>query len=236
MVRFDQDDDDERIGEDFGQVDGDRSRRAEFEPRSAGQPWLRNNGMPPWHMWGNTQLQSVQPLGGASVPLIATSQQLCRINYGRPESWRWLFKAKLISGPDTTDVGQHGSLVVHWDLILGVGRSMIQLLDFDRFSFAWDDGEAFPANREIWSTQTLSPAKTFVAPTPGAAATQVDNITAQDIQLIARCTAQELSIVPNAPIVVELSAHFAPNAHIRPDWYRQGPEEIAFPGGEVEGR
>jgi hypothetical protein len=234
-----QDDGEQRDGDDYGQVDGDSSGRANFVPfvpNSAGQPWLRS-AQPPWHMWGNTQNQSVLPLGGGATPLVATSNQLCRVAYGRPESWNWLFSAKLVSGPDTLAVGQHVTLTVHWDLIVGIGRAMIALPDFDVFSFNWNDGDPFPFGRQIWSTHTLSPAKAFVAGSPAAATSVVSSFTGQDIQLTARCFLQELSLPAIVPVVVELSGQFSPLNHIRADWYREKvPEEVKFAGAEVPGR
>jgi hypothetical protein len=37
-------------------------------------------------------------------------------------------------------------------------------------------------------------------------------------------------------IVVEVAAFLAPKTHVRPDWYRDGPNEIVFAGSEVEGK
>lgn len=188
-------------------------------------------GTPPWHLWGNTQPLSVLPLGGGAVPPVATGQQMCKVEYGRPESWNWLFSAKLISGPPTLVPGDHVTLVVHWDLIVGIGRATILIPDFDVFTFNWNDGDVFPVNRQIWSSSTLSPAKSFVAGPPAAAVAPVTQIAGQDIQLGVRCFATELGIT-TAPIVVELSAHFAPVNHIRPDWYLEQPDNVAFAGSE----
>src|SRR4029077_17426023 len=127
------------------------------------QQWYAT-GIPPWHLWGNTQQQSVLPLGGGAVPLVATASQLCKVEYGRPETWHWLFQAKLLSGPNTVAPGDHVTLTVHWDLIVGIGRSAMVLTDFDVFSFNWNDGAAFPFGQQIWSNQTLSPAKAFTSP------------------------------------------------------------------------
>lgn len=192
-------------------------------------------GPSPWLLWGNLQVQSVLPLGGGAVPLVATSSQMCKVAYGRPETWNWFFSAKLLSGPDTGGVGQHGSLTVHWDLILGVGRSAVVVPDFDLFAFHWDDGAPFPTNQQIWSTQTTSPPKVFNNPGPSTGPAIVDTIAAQDIQLTARCFAQELAIVVQLPIVVELQAHFAPRSHTRPDWFIDGPRNEVFAGSETGG-
>lgn len=231
--------------DDDAQMDGEAyapafaGQAAQFQPASAGQPWLAQP-QPPWHMWGSTQQQIINPAsGGASSPLVGgPAAQMCKVSYGRPETWHWVFSAKLIAGPDTNAVGEHVILVVHWDLIIGIGRASIIIPDFDQYQFDWNDGAAFPANRHIWSTQTISPGKTFTAPPPTPAGTSlVDSFVAQDIQLQARCVLQELSI-PSAPVTVELSAQFSPKNHIRPDWYLppETPPEAMFAGKEIGAR
>ena len=225
----------------YGQIDGDSAPPAQFvayQPGGAGQPWLRSP-LPPWHLWGNTERQVIIPAGGGAVPLIATTVQLIKVSYKRPESWRWVFSAKLLEGPATTGVGQHVSVTVHWDLTIGVGRAAIQLPDFDVFSFAWDDGQAFPRDRQIWAMQTNSPGRTFVAPATSTVPGLLDSFSAQDVQLSARVIVQELGLPAPGnfqPVTVELSAQVSPSTHVRPDWYQEHqPPEVNFSGAEVGG-
>ena len=120
-------DDDERVGEDFGQFDDDGGPQpiANFVPAGAGQPWLRG-GMPPWHLWGNSQ-RIVAPVQDSSLAARTNSPgQLVKISYKRPETWHWIFAAKLLSGPDGT-VTEQLQVEVAFDLTIGIGRSNIIL-------------------------------------------------------------------------------------------------------------
>ena len=67
----------------------------------------------------------------------------------------------------------------------------------------------------------------------------MDAIVAQDIQLSVRAVCY--TVVGNVAalgqrVELEVSAQFAPQTHVRPDWFRKAPEELAFAGSEVEGR
>jgi hypothetical protein len=193
----------------------------------------QRSGIPPWHMWGNTQVFDVpKSSGGATRPLDPTPGQIVRVSYLRPETWHWIISAKLLSGPNTTAIGQHVSLSIHWDLIVGIGRSTIVIPDWDVFSFNWNDGDTFPQDEQIWSTQTQAPAKAFVKGPPAPSSGPVDQIIAQDIQLNVRFFLQELSLVPSSQNVkVEMGAQFSPKTHIRPEWHKGG----SFPGAEDGG-
>lgn len=193
----------------------------------------QRSGITPWHMWGNTQVFDVpRSSGGASSPLNPTPGQLTRLSYLRPESWHWVFSAKLLAGPDTTGVGEHVNFSILWDLTIGIGRSVILLPAFDTYFFNWNDGAGFPQDQLIWSTQTNGPARSFR--TGGGEVSTLPTIcsefVAQDIQLNVRFFLQELSI-PSTPVKVELSAQFAPKTHVRPEWFKGG----SFPGAEDGG-
>jgi len=156
--------------------------------------------------------------------LIATGNQLCKISYKRPDLWNWIFLAK------------HVTLTVHWDLTIGIGRAAIVIPDFDVFSFNWNDGAAFPVNQQIWSMQTLTPQKAFVAPPPVPPPTAIaTNFPAQDIQLSTRCFLA-ISGLAASPVTVELSGQFSPSTHVRPDWYQdERVPEVQFAGQETAG-
>ena len=244
------------IYDDDGQVDGDFAGSVNFTPNTA-QPWLRS-GMPPWHLWGNTQrITTVVETGG--VFRQGQPGQLVKVSYKRPETWQWLFHAKLISGPENTATF-FSTVFVVWDLTIGVGRSAIQMVgttdrfgrqSFERFDFQWGPVVTeFPVGAKIYTSQVLAPNRFFTTETPGSdqtgnavagnqSASTIEQIVAQDIQLQCRVVALTVPAnlaALNQPVEVEVSAAFAPRSHVRPDWYRKGPAEIAFPGDEIEGR
>lgn len=199
-------------------------------------PWLHETN-PPWHMWGNSvQVEVVSESFG--VARVATTQ-LTKVSYKRPETWHWLFAARLVSGP-TPLSPQEAGVRVHFDVILGVGRSVVQILDFETFQWQWSDpgggvSPLPPLSTVLYSTAAVGPNRAFNnASTPTPVANTIDQIVAQDIQV--QCRLEGISNYPNT-IVVEVSAFWSPKTHIRPDWLRlDAPDELQFPGAEVEGR
>lgn len=238
-----------------GQVDGDASGRVNFQPSTA-QPWLRA-GQPPWHLWGNTQ-RIVVIMQTFAEPL-PQQIQLIKVAYKRPETWNWLFSARLLSGEPSVAFLQQ--VTVEFDLTVGIGRSAIQIAGpgqfvgngfnaFERYQFVWGPAAgAFPRNAHIYTTEVLAPNRRFSrdppfedqdgnAVPPAQSATTIRSIVAQDIQLNARVSAVTLpgDASIGLPVEVEVSASFAPMTHVRPDWYLQAPDEMVFAGGETQGK
>lgn len=242
--------------DDEGQVDGDASASAwyggaGFAQANGMQPWLRNIGEPPWHLWGNQQriTTKVETVGEIRF---GVTNQLVKLAYKRPETWHWLFSARLISGPENTATF-FSRVFVHWELATGLGRSSVLMKQgsetgdygqpaFDTFSFQWGPTlPRFPRGAHIWATTASAPSKIFAGDGPFTLATDgVDQIVAQDLQLNATVVA--LTVADNVaavgqPVVVEVSAFFAPKTHIRPEWlHPTAPIEQIFPGDEIGGR
>lgn len=219
------------------------------------------SGIPPWHMWGNSQRIEgiVQDTVGDRPP---TNGQMVRINYGRPESWHWMLSAKLLEGPDA-GAGDTLQISVDFDLITGIGRSAIDIRQqpltsqtafktFESYTFAWGPAALiFPAGAMIWTTQVLAPNRNYRndppfpnydgVPVPGAFITTpsiIDHIVAQDIQLNVRVLATAVppgSVAVGQPFAVEVSAQFAPFVHTRPEWHKGGRFPGAEDGGGEEG-
>lgn len=233
-------DDDE--SEFWGQNDGDESGvgfsgAVQFQASGAGQPWLKS-GIEPWHMWGTTQTVSQGPI--APVPgITGASHTLARVIYKRPETWHWVFSARLIAA-QTVGVGDSVSIQIFFDLIVGVGRSNIRIPAFQTLSISYDGPplEA-PIGEHVYSTKgdaftTFDRTGGVITRTPEV----ITEITAQDITCSARIEARMGGGVPiTSPVVMELSAHFSPKNHIRPDWFQapQVPPEAKFPGSELGG-
>lgn len=178
-------------------------------------------GLPldPWHMWGDTIIVTTRNSGP-----IATGQ-LARINYGRPETWRFLFAAKLIAAP-VIGAGLSPVVSVAIDLIVGVGRSSMQLGSrensvgmnlggFVNFVFAWPVAAQPPLNAK-WATSTLSPPLDDGEP---LIVTPVDHFSAQDVQASARVEFTGGGAPDTEEVQVEIHAYFSPNMHLRPEWF-----------------
>jgi hypothetical protein len=184
------------------------------------------SGQPPWHMWGNTQaldlLASNAPLTGQQNTTVG---QLLRVAYRRPETWHWVFAATLLDGP-TLGVGDSAAVSVIFDLTIGVGRSQLTIPFFETFTWNWA-ASAPPIGqltRTKWSTQVNGPVRVDSDPTPPA--NVIDQIVAQDIQLNVRSLLGGIGVA-GTTARVEVSAHFSPKTHIRPEW-----SLWRFPGAE----
>lgn len=210
-------------------------------------PWLRGNGQPPWHMWGNSQrIEMFLPSTSGNSSEVQRGQ-LTRVAYGRPETWHWLFTARLLEADDA-DPDEPLQLAIIWELTVGIGRSMQQNLGFDGWNILWGTPstptDQAPVGRLLWATQTFQPTlnRTIFSADPDTEPPNViDEIVAQDIQLNVRA-ALVSPVTPrtnNKRAVLEVGAQWAPKSHIRPDWYQQDqgtPPEAQFPGQEIGGR
>ena len=241
----------------WGQVDGDSSGSVNFTPAGAGQPWLRS-GMTPWHMWGNSQRIDAVVQDSSLATRTNSPGQLVKIAYKRPETWHWLFAAKLVTGPDSPAVATQ--VEVAYDLIVGIGRSAIVLQSagvvqdkaFEQFFFQWGPvATLFPRNAQLYSTQVLGPNRVYTSdpPFPNQAGFPVAGAFVTGPSIISEVVAENLQlscrVIALAPpgaaslgqtVTVEVSAQFAPKTHVRTDWYLTAPPEQVFPGGETDGR
>jgi hypothetical protein len=186
---------------------------------SRSKPQSRGGGLAPWHMWGtHGSVTVLHP--SSSATQFSTSQQLARINYKRPETWHFLFAAKLLQAPD----GAPGNVdvIVDFDLAVGLGRTAVQLQGrpgepgFCRLVFHY----AGPASAQIgvtkWTTQTQTEVSNIIPATP--VVLPLVEFVAQDIQCSVRVFTQSAAAV-DAPTLVECHSYFAPKNHIRPDWF-----------------
>lgn len=259
-MRDDDDYDDDDDYGDLGRSNGDPSERGvAFQAANPGMPWLRA-GQPPWHMWGNSQVIDL-PVDDISTPARTfTPSQLVKISYKRPETWHWLFAARLISGPSAPTFKTF--VTIDFELIVGIGRSSVVITrqfavsggpgdtgsrPFETLRFAWGPTGTFPLNAFLYTTQVLAPNRVYDtdaatnqtgnAVPPAESASVIDQIVAQDIQVQAKCNARAEPLSPaiGQTVRVEVSAMFAPKVHMRPDWYLQAPDEAVFAGGETGG-
>lgn len=220
MVRRRRDDDGN------GQVDGDFAGDANFEQFHAaggGQPWLRGN-MPPWQRWGSTER--------LTIPFVSTAQRsqsvtLARVAYKRPDTFHFMLGARLIVAPEPA-VGDHATVDAAFNVLVGVGTTVLQIPAFERFVFDWIGPAAPPLNVLLWSTQVNAPNRNNGFP----ASNLCNEIVGQDITIEAVCT----NYFGPTDAVLEVTAFLSPKTHVRPDWFGYGPAETLFAGAEDGGR
>lgn len=215
--------------DDDGQVDGEGfSPRSPFATSMQGAPWLSGN--PPWTMWGDQKIIDIPP-GLFEAGLVFSTTQIARINYKRPDTWRFLFEARLLSGGTGSVAPDACTVFVNFDLIVGVGRSSTPLESFCEFTWSWSGTNPPPIAERRWSTFGQRPPRTSA----GAAAYEIEQLVSQDIQCQVRC-AGAVNYTPTVPIRVAVNAFFAPNVHVRPDWLQLDvPREAQFAGDETQG-
>lgn len=197
--------------------------------------------LPPWHMWGNGELITVDDAVGVAVtPRV--SQQIARINYKRPETWTFWIGAKLTGGAENLGVGD-GLVRLIVDIIPGVGRSSFLTAQnqsplvairpaFVDFHWVVPAG-AIPGqsiNNVKYTTTAITPP---LDDRDAETVRTVEWFPAQDIQ----CEATLIKLSADiASVTAEVTAFFAPRTHVRPDWFARVPKSEQFRGGETEGR
>lgn len=219
-----------------GQIDGDAQPPNPFSvfTTSASAP---ASGPPPWHLWGNSQ--RVDLTLAAGVFGVAGRGQINRIAYKRPETWHWLFTARLLEFPNAPALGTDLNISIIWELTVGIGRSIQQNLAFDVWNIPIAGGSAPPVGRLMWASETIpiSPLNRNPAD-PNPPVNFIRQIPAQDIQLNVRAAITLGGAAVGYPYTAALDfgAQWAPVNHIRPDWFRDGPMAVQYAGAEVEGK
>lgn len=184
---------------------------------------VQRKGPPPWHLWGDTKNVVVEM---SLLSLEYQTQQLVRISYGRPETWDFMFGARIINfDPDDTA----GEIEVFFDVTVGVGRSQFTMPGFEHFMWFWTVAPS-PLNQPLYSTEVIAPQRIPMPPAVAPVDNRIGEITAQDIQVSARVLYTGGVVVPKRA-TVEVTSFWAPRAHIRPEWWKG-----EFPGGEDNGQ
>lgn len=195
-----------------------------------------SGALDPWHLWGASVPISTKVGGIAFTP--AGTGQLARVNYARPETWRFLFGFSFLTVPPN-DSSNKLTVVVDFDIIVGIGRSSITLHSFAQF-FRSDTPSNLAALGTLWTTSTWGSPVTVdpTAQTPVSTAPLVETFVAQDLQCSARVrSAGGVTALAGKTLGVQAHAYFAPNVHIRPEWFSEHIDSRAsqFRGGEDQG-
>ncbi len=189
------------------------------------------SAIPPWHRWGTSKglLCPAKPLMGT---LLVQSEQMVRVSYKRPETWRFFFLARVIEGD--LSVGGGGELVVDFEVTFGVGLSQVTIPAFAHFVF-----NLAPPVVQVTKFTNSVPGTVMddtivpIAATPQILP-QINTLTSENIQVVARAQLGGAAVAPDK-VRVEAHTYWAPNAHIRPDWHG-GPGVLEqFAGKEIGG-
>lgn len=187
----------------------------------------------------------------ASIPVTVP---LARIAYKRPESWRFIFSAELLIAPGFVLPGDTYVQVNH-NVTTGIGRTIfssagLRNINYDtlgpedafvKFQWARAGASSFQYGLRKWTTKALSPPLLEnLPPLVNPPTTETEVIVGQDIFVETSVAAVMAGgFIPE--IKVKVGAFFAPQTHIRPDWYRNVPgkqsdaEGVQFQGNEFAG-
>lgn len=182
--------------------------------------------IPPWHMWGASTPVSLQ----AGLQF-AKRGQLARVEYKRPETWRFLFYARILRSNLTV---VPSNVLVAFEVFAGVGRANIQLAfnPFETFLFNVTLGGEQGQSAIKYSTEVVGPPRIDGQPTSSSTC---DVIVAQDIQVGYFCFCSDPGgALPTDEVQLEIGCSLAPWHHVRPDWFEHGPTK--FLGEETGGR
>lgn len=174
----------------------------------------------PWLLWGDSvQFSMVAPPGGTEgTTFFPPPGQIIRIDYGRPETWTFLFLCQV----NTWNVQAEGvGVSIFVDVTPGLGRVQNTLFGFQRFDFA----PPIKPGQQLWSSTAVGPVRN-ADDTLGA--NVIRTLTFESLTVGARASVNS-SLNAGDQIQLELSCYWSPNSHIRPEWF-----EGMYPGGENE--
>lgn len=157
-------------------------------------------------MWGSTQLLNCTSTGATAS--LGASTQIAFVDYKRPETWNFL----LAVGVENVIAGPAVITRVEFALTTGVGRTQITIPRFGLFQIAVAD---LVAGNQFAITSTELPAERAGRVSPNL----VEHVVGQQLSLNARCFFEGGATGPQVQLSV--SGYFAPQTHIRPDWYSE---------------
>jgi hypothetical protein len=163
-------------------------------------------GLDPWLLWGSTQ--TLQVAANANPPVVQ-APQLANVDYHHPTTWRFMLVAKAAGYIGTAPAT---SVIVEFDVRLGVGRSNVYLGNFCQMELPAIDFTSLTYGQFCTAVDAPAPVPAGVP----VRSQRIDVLPAQSIQCTGKVTAGPS---PGTIFQVELSAFFAPATHIRPEWF-----------------
>jgi hypothetical protein len=178
----------------------------------------------PWHMWGNAVTFKLVPPGLQNIQ----SAQLARVEYKRPETWKFMLYARLLR---TNVAALPANVLVTFNVFTGVGRANLPINGnpFEAYNFtigATGEQGGYPVK---YSTEVLGPLRVDGNVNSGSIC---NVIVGQDIQV--GCSALLNSAGPPDEAQIEIGCLLAPQSHVRADWFNT--PQNRFLGEESGGR
>ena len=190
----------------------------------------------PWHLWGSSKQAQVTVGGLGNVPF--NVGQLAKIAYGRPDTWRFLF-GLTIDGSTNVNAAGTITLVVDFSVLAGIGRSTLLMPSFVNpaspgfCQFVLSGTAAQLVGRTVWTSKVQAPENLNTNWRP-----EFDTLVAEEIQSGAIVgAAAGITPIAGSKLNVTVHAYFAPNTHVRPDWFTDHKgDNSRFLGNEAGGK
>lgn len=164
-------------------------------------------GVPPWHLWGTDATVTFDTLHG----LLQFTQQLSRVDYRRPETLRFFFWLAVL---DSSGTAGNWTIDARFAVNFGVGRSNVSVPNFVLLSVSGTPGQQPFA----WTGAALARGLTDPATgNPVAVQPLVETVVADQLNATATLSANASA----GSATVQAGAFFAPNVHVRPEWYER---------------
>lgn len=183
-----------------------------------GAPWDRPMrpassvyGVKPWHTWGRAIQVTVTEFNVLSFLQPQQVSAIARVEYKRPETWRFLFWATL--DQLSTAPAPVGDVLIRFNLNIGVGQHFFALNSAASLLLPISGGPGTEGwtNQLVTNNQVLADGGT---PFQGFQ----DTVTAQSI-VVGASVFSDSSFPAGSSATVTVGAFFAPNVHVRPSWF-----------------
>lgn len=189
--------------------------------------------MVPWLLWGDKETVKVSTAPGSFQT--ARPFQLSKIQYGRPDTWKFFLGAQVVK-PPAPNLATQVLVDIDFDIMIGVGRSRFDtnyerttnFQHFVTFSYVYAGGASPRDLGPRYATEVLAPPISTAVP---GVRQLIREFPAESIQCSGQVRVTTFEVVD---IAVEMTAFFSPQTHIRPDWYQV--DGTPFAGGETGGR
>jgi hypothetical protein len=167
-----------------------------------------------------------------------TTRQLVRVDYRRPETWRFLLYARLLSTSAEPGDLQNALVFVTFAVSLGLGRSMSRLPQFQLFQWGWSNSSNSPfflTNFEADAQAARNPILCDFAYGAPLIDDRRSGGSVSEPKEIRHVVAESINVAATVNLAsdfshqmqIEVGAYFSPQTHVRPEWNSR-----VYSGGE----
>jgi len=173
---------------------------------------MSNYRVTPWLLWGARQTYSLTPSMG-NPNLLGQVKNLSHIEYGRPESWRFILGGNVINATGQASMVASATFQVS----IGLGSTALKIPYARKMAWKLDTFAPGAINTPRYSTTLFSfPLNDLF---PNDVEPLIDVIVADTIDVQCSVSVYVPGTTLAGPIDMELISMFAPVHHARPEWH-----------------